>query len=105
MPSESDLPRESGNSGHPYPSLKDRFSAKLVLHLIYENEKSARMAGHRRHGYATASVDQPIWFQSKDSFMALVCKVFEQFYDEMKNGSDAVKTQSDDPPTASRAEG
>jgi len=62
------------------------FEAKLVLHLVYTNEESAAVAGHRTNGYATATVKDPRWFQSKDAFMGAVCKVFEQFYEEMSSG-------------------
>lgn len=61
------------------------FGAHLVLHLMYDNMESANVANHRQNGYATAKIDSDVWFKSKESFMALVCKAFERLYDEMKN--------------------
>ena len=58
--------------------------AKMVLHLVYSNEASARVAGHRMNGYATASITDQRWLESKDSFMGAVCDAFERLYDEMK---------------------
>ncbi|MHA2065826.1 MAG: hypothetical protein ACXABY_15750 [Candidatus Thorarchaeota archaeon] len=63
---------------------------------MYDNAKSATIAKHRQHGYATASVTDIRWFKSKDAFMGLVCKVFEQFYEEMKVGYDGSKSKSAD---------
>tara|TARA_Y100000310_G_scaffold298247_1_gene332039 strand:+ start:775 stop:975 length:201 start_codon:yes stop_codon:yes gene_type:complete len=62
------------------------FGAKLVLHLVYDNEESAQVAQHRQHGYANASCSESRWFQNKESFMGLVCEAFERFWEEMKIG-------------------
>lgn len=66
-------------------SLRD-FEAKIVLHLVYSNEASASVAGHRMHGYANATVRDSRWFQSKEAFMGAMCKAFESFWDEMHVG-------------------
>lgn len=66
-------------------SSNSQFKATAVLHLMYDNDESAALLGHKRNGYATAICKEPNWFQNKDTFMAFVCKAFEQFYDEMKN--------------------
>jgi hypothetical protein len=58
--------------------------AKMVLHIVYSNEESAKVAGHRMNGYATASIHDPRWLESKDAFMGAVCNAFERMYDEMK---------------------
>jgi len=66
----------------------DKVEAKMVLHLIYSDEASASVAGHRMNGYATASIADPRWLQSKDAFMGAVCNAFERLYDEMRVDSD-----------------
>lgn len=58
--------------------------AKMVIHLIYSDEESASIAGHRMNGYATATISDPRWLASKDAFMGAVCTAFERMYDEMK---------------------
>lgn len=69
------------------PSGPDRsqvdFDAKIVMHLVYGNEASAAVAKHKQHGYATASVTDARWFESKERFMGAVCNAFEQFWEEM----------------------
>ena len=74
------------------------FEAKLVLHLVYGNEESAAVAGHRQHGYANATVRDKQWFESKDAFMAVVCKAFEQFYEEMSSDKPARPDDAPRPP-------
>jgi len=90
----------NGSSPGDPTRLEVGFEAKLVLHLVYSNEESARVAGHRTHGYATASVKDPRWFKDKDSFMGAVCNAFEQFWEEMKFGKqtrpDGGESQMDD---------
>lgn len=73
------------------------FEAKLVIHLVYTDEASAAVAGHRTHGYATATVKDPRWFKSKDAFMGAVCNAFEQFYEEMSSERPA---RPDDAPSS-----
>tara|TARA_Y100001937_G_scaffold115091_1_gene165533 strand:- start:2460 stop:2666 length:207 start_codon:yes stop_codon:yes gene_type:complete len=63
--------------------------AKLVLHLVYGDEQSASVAGHRMNGYATASISDSRWLESKDAFMGAVCNAFERMYDEMKEKDEA----------------
>ena len=74
------------------------FDAKLVLHLVYGNEESAAVAGHRTHGYATATVKDPRWFKSKDAFMGAVCNAFEQFWEEMSSERPAGPDDTPSPP-------
>ena len=59
--------------------------AKLVLHLVYGNAESAKVAGHKLNGYATASITDSRWLESKDAFMGAVCNAFERLYEEMKD--------------------
>jgi hypothetical protein len=63
-----------------------KVDAKLVLHLVYGDAQSAGVAGHRLNGYATATISDSRWLESKDAFMGAVCDAFERLYDEMKEG-------------------
>jgi hypothetical protein len=54
---------------------------------VYSNEQSAKVAGHRQHGYVVASIRDSRWFRSKDAFMAAMCQAFERLWEEMKVGS------------------
>jgi len=56
----------------------------MLLHLVYQDAKSASVAGHKQHSHAVVSVENSDWFKSKEAFMALVLKAFERMYDEMK---------------------
>ena len=85
-------PRSSDHSGD---ANAISFGAQLIVHLLYDDERSAAVAGHKHHGYATTKVTHPEWFKSKDAFMGLVCKAFERFYDEMMlHGPDDSKSES-----------
>jgi hypothetical protein len=77
-------PESAGGSDH---SDSVEFTARLVVHIVYDNEHSAKVAGHKQHGYATAKVTSPVWFKDKDAFMGMICNAFERFYDEMKVGT------------------
>lgn len=66
----------------------EKFEAKIVLHLLYTNRSSAAVAGHKQNDYAVAKVNDKRWFENKDAFMALICKAFERFWDEMKMKND-----------------
>jgi len=81
--SAADSPSGSGRADH-----RVGFGATLVIHLVYDDAASAAVAGHRQHGHANATVKDRRWFESKDAFMGVVCKAFEQFWDEMKLGTD-----------------
>jgi len=63
--------------------------AKIVLHLVYADAESAKVAGHRMNGYATATITDSRWLESKDAFMGAVCHAFERFYDEMRSVDEA----------------
>lgn len=80
MSSKNQLQRGGGSECN---SDELKFNAKLVLHVIYENDFSAKLNGHRRNSYATVNITDKIWFDSKDAFMAAVCKSFERLWDEM----------------------
>ena len=83
--SQGAVPRGAGDDDHPDDV---GFEATLVLHLVYSNAESAKVAGHTLlNGYATAKCKHPAWFKSKDAFMGFVCEAFERLYDEMKDGS------------------
>ena len=81
---EGPVQRGPGHSDH---SDDLAFDASIVIHLVYGNTESARVAGHIQNGYATAKCKHPAWFESKDAFMGFVCKAFEQFWEEMKDGN------------------
>lgn len=85
MQGESEVQGRGSGPDHSGSEV-DHFKATLVLHLLYANEQSAAVAGHRIQGYATANVDSPVWFQNKDAFMGMVCKAFEDLWESMKNG-------------------
>lgn len=61
------------------------FGATLVLHINYNSEESASVAGHRLNGFATVQAKAHEYFKSKEAFMGMICTAFERFYDEMKN--------------------
>lgn len=60
------------------------FGAQIVVHVLYDNDESAKVAGHLTHSYATAKISSANWFKSKEAFMGLIIKSFEALYDEMK---------------------
>ena len=84
MQDQSDVQGRPGSPGSSDHAKLNGFGAKLILHLLYDNQQSADVASHKRQGYATASVASKEWFQSKEAFMAVVLKAFENFYEEMK---------------------
>lgn len=78
------------------------FGAKLILHLVYKDAESAKVAGHIVNGYANVDIPVKAYFESKEAFMGLICKAFERFYEEMKVGRQNQGVSEKD---TSRAEG
>lgn len=85
MQGESPVQGKSGRDSAADDADTVTFGAQIVLHVVYDNQQSANVAGHKQHGYVVAKATDPAWFKSKDAFMGLVIKAFERFYDEMKN--------------------
>lgn len=69
---------------HPDSTDGINFGAKLVVHLVYDNQKSADLNGHKKNEYAIVNVQERAWFASKEAFMGLVIKSFERLWEEMK---------------------
>lgn len=86
MSSEGNLQGRPVSDRSSDPSDVSKFEAKVVLHLVYSNAESANHAGHRQHGYITATISDKRWFSSKDAFMAAMCKAFDKVWEEMKIG-------------------
>lgn len=84
MQGEGSVQGKSGSGNHSDDDSPVTFGASIIVHLVYDNDDSAKVAGHKINGYATAKVTSPNWFKSKDTFMGLICSAFERFYDEMK---------------------
>lgn len=64
--------------------LNGKFGAGIIVHIVYDNQESAAVAGHKQQAYATARVTSPKWFKDKETFMGLICSAFESFYDSLK---------------------
>lgn len=90
--------REASRSGRGGDRLN--FSVRLVLHIVYANAASAAFVGHKQHGYAVADIEHQAWFESKEAYLAAVCKAFERLWDEMKVGSARAKSEEADTPPA-----